>query len=82
MYSYFGNNGHYDILLIMMKCNFIMYFDSLGVNYGYPCAEEEHHRDSKKGDKIKPQWLGPYKIKWHLDKGVYQLKCLKGVGSR
>ena len=31
------------ILLIVMKCNLIIYFDSLGVNYGYPwpCVDEE-----------------------------------------
>ena len=37
------------------------------------------HRNSKKGDKMKPRCLGLYKIKRHLDKGVYQLKTLKGV---
>ena len=37
------------------------------------------HRDTKKGDKIKPRWLGLYKIQRHLNKGVYQLKTLKGI---
>ena len=36
------------------------------------------HRYSKKGDKMKPRWLGPYTIHKHLEKGVYQLINQKG----
>lgn len=36
-------------------------------------------RDSKKGDKLKARWLGPYKVHEALDKGVYRLENLKGV---
>ena len=37
------------------------------------------HRESKKGDKMKPRWLGPYRVYEVLDKGVYRLENLKGV---
>ena len=36
------------------------------------------HRDTKKGDKMKPRWLGPYTIHKHLKKGVYHLKNQNG----
>ena len=36
-------------------------------------------RDSKKGDKLKARWLGPYKVHEALGKGVYRLENLKGV---
>ena len=35
-------------------------------------------RDSKKGDKMKRCWLGPYIIHKHLKKGVYQVANDKG----
>ena len=30
-------------------------------------------RESKKGDKMKPRWLGPYTIEESLGKGVYRV---------
>ena len=30
-------------------------------------------RDSRKGDKLKPRWKGPYKVHADLGKGVYTL---------
>ena len=36
-------------------------------------------RDSKKGDKVKPRWLSPYKVHEALDKGVYKLQNQQGV---
>ena len=30
-------------------------------------------RESKKGDKMKPRWLGPYSIEESLGKGVYRV---------
>ena len=34
-------------------------------------------RDSKKGDKLKPRWLGPYKVHKCLEKGLYRISNLK-----
>ena len=36
------------------------------------------HKDTKKGDKMKPRWLGPYTIHKYLKKGVYNLKNQNG----
>ena len=36
-------------------------------------------RDSKKGDKMKPHWLGPYTVHKSLGKGVYRLKNQHGT---
>ena len=36
------------------------------------------HRDAKKGNKMKPRWLGPYTIHKYLKKGVYNLKNQNG----
>ena len=33
-----------------------------------------NHQDSKKGDKLKQRWLGPYKVYEVLEKGVCQLE--------
>ena len=30
-------------------------------------------RDSKKGDKMKPRWLGPYKVEKSLGSGVFKI---------
>ena len=37
------------------------------------------NRDSKKGDKMKQRWLGPYKIKKNLENGVYRLENKEGA---
>jgi hypothetical protein len=37
-------------------------------------------RDTKKGDKTKPRWLGPYTISRVLGKGVFQL-CNQKTGA-
>ena len=36
-------------------------------------------RDTKKGDKTKPPWLGPYTVSRALGKGVFQL-CNQKTG--
>ena len=36
-------------------------------------------RDSKKGDKMQPRWIGPYRVHINLGKGVYKLKNMKGA---
>ena len=36
------------------------------------------HQDSKKGDKMKHKWSGPYEVCDVLDKGVYHLMNSKG----
>ena len=36
-------------------------------------------RDSKKGDKMKQRWLGPYKVNKNLENGVYQLENKEGA---
>ena len=36
-------------------------------------------RDSKKGDKMAPRWLGPYKVHQMLDKGVCRLENAGGL---
>jgi hypothetical protein len=36
-------------------------------------------RDSKKGEKMKNRWLGPYIIHEHVKKGVYKLMNSTGV---
>ena len=30
-------------------------------------------REAKKGDKMKPRWLGPYKVHEVLEKGLYRI---------
>ncbi len=34
-------------------------------------------KESKKGDKLKPRWLGPYSIHESLDKGVFRISNIK-----
>ena len=36
-------------------------------------------RDTKKGDKMKVRWLGPYTVHESLGKGVYRLKNRHGT---
>ena len=34
-------------------------------------------REAKKGDKMKPRWLGPYRVHKVLEKGLYRISNLK-----
>ena len=36
------------------------------------------HSDSKKGDKLQPRWLGPYRVYEALEKGVCRLENAHG----
>lgn len=56
-------------------CKVILYFTlPQEMNVGSSVLLRNSKRDTKKGDKMQPKWLGPYVIVSSLGKGVYQIK--------
>lgn len=45
---------------------------------GAVVMKKDFTRKKRKGGKLDPKWLGPYRISSNLGRGLYQLKALSG----